>query len=85
MVRKWILISVATLLVFSCYWGSKEVAHQWLTQQAQSNAQQNLLNAIGEMRHALRRFYHLPYLINNNPQGASILCSIYKPKNTRAR
>ncbi|WP_163392490.1 sensor histidine kinase [Enterovibrio norvegicus] len=71
--RKWILVSVATLLVFTFYWGSKEMAHQWLTQQAQNNAQQSLLNAIGEMRHALRRFYHLPYLINNNPDAVALV------------
>ncbi|MDD1794699.1 ATP-binding protein [Enterovibrio sp. ZSDZ42] len=71
--RKWILVSVATLLVFAFYWGSKEIAHQWLTQQAQVNAQQSLLNSIGEMRHALRRFYHLPYLINNNPDAVSLV------------
>ncbi|MCQ8200529.1 PAS domain-containing sensor histidine kinase, partial [Vibrio parahaemolyticus] len=39
-----------------------------LSAQTQTEAQQKLLNYIGEVLRALKRFYHLPDLVTNNPE-----------------
>jgi len=73
MQRKWMWILVAAIFVWLAHWGSKEIARQWLTQQAQYDSQQNLLNYIGDIRRALRRFYHLPYLVTNNADTLALV------------
>ncbi|WP_325894974.1 sensor histidine kinase [Grimontia sp. NTOU-MAR1] len=70
--RKWSLIGISLILVSVFFLGGRETARQWLTVQAQNSAQQDLLNAIAEIRHALLRFYHLPYLLNNNPDVVAL-------------
>lgn len=49
------------------------IAKQWLLGQAQTHGEQRLLDYIGDVRHALRRFYHLPYLVTNEPVVQQLL------------
>ncbi|AXY02610.1 sensor histidine kinase [Vibrio alfacsensis] len=66
--KTWLIIAIASVLISFCYTASREVARQWLNVQSQTDAQQKLLDYIGEVRRALKRFYHLPYLVTNNPE-----------------
>ncbi|MGR5236402.1 sensor histidine kinase [Vibrio alfacsensis] len=66
--KTWLIVVIAAALVLSCYGASREIAHQWFSVQTQTQAQQKLLDYIGEVRRALKRFYHLPYLVTNNPE-----------------
>lgn len=71
--KMWLTIAVIIALILSCYSASREIAHQWLSVQTQIEAQQKLLNYIGEVRRALRRFYHLPYLVTNNQETIAFI------------
>ncbi|MFH4602146.1 sensor histidine kinase [Vibrio diabolicus] len=66
--KMWLTAVLISALVIFFYGASREVAHQWLSVQTQQEAQQKLLDYIGEVRRALKRFYHLPYLVTNNPE-----------------
>ncbi|MGU3811646.1 sensor histidine kinase [Vibrio diabolicus] len=66
--KMWLTAVLISALVIFFYGASREVAHQWLNVQTQQEAQQKLLDYIGEVRRALKRFYHLPYLVTNNPE-----------------
>ncbi len=70
----------------SCYIASREVARQWLSVETQNEAQQKLLDYIGEVRRALKRFYHLPYLVTNNPETIAFVkgnLTYYEPLQTQ--
>ncbi len=66
--KTWLLVIFASAMVLFSYSASREIAHQLLSAQTQTEAQQKLLDYIGEVRRALKRFYHLPYLVTNNPE-----------------
>ncbi|PFG58521.1 PAS domain S-box-containing protein [Vibrio sp. ES.051] len=71
--KTWLTAVCVSALVLFCYGVSREVAHQWLSVQTQHEAQQKLLDYIGEVRRALKRFYHLPYLVTNNPESIALV------------
>ncbi|HCH2126476.1 PAS domain-containing sensor histidine kinase [Vibrio parahaemolyticus] len=66
--KTWLLVIFASAMMLFSYSASREIAHQLLSAQTQTEAQQKLLSYIGEVRRALKRFYHLPYLVTNNPE-----------------
>ncbi|MPS31746.1 MULTISPECIES: sensor histidine kinase [unclassified Salinivibrio] len=66
------LVFVGILVIFS-YGISREAAYQWLSVQHHTEVQNKLLDYIGEVRRALRRFYHLPYLLTNHPDTLAIV------------
>ncbi|MGC9458720.1 ATP-binding protein [Vibrio genomosp. F10] len=65
--RKLGLTLMVMLLMYISLGSGRFIATQWLLSQAQSNIEQRLLDYVGEIRHALRRFSHLPFLITNEP------------------
>ncbi|MGV2988289.1 ATP-binding protein [Vibrio sp. E150_011] len=71
--KKWTAAVVIITLIASFYWTSREIARQWLISQAQEQVQQRLLDYIGEVRRTLKRFYHLPYLVTNNPKAIALV------------
>ncbi|EGQ8497699.1 MULTISPECIES: sensor histidine kinase [Vibrio] len=84
--KTWLVVAIAAVLMLSCYSASREVARQWLSVQTQTEAQQKLLDYIGEVRRALKRFYHLPYLVTNNPETIAFVkgnLTYYEPLQTQ--
>lgn len=84
--KTWLVVAIAAVLMLSCYSASREVARQWLSVQTQTEAQQKLLDYIGEVRRALKRFYHLPYLVTNNPETIAFVKgnrTYYEPLQTQ--
>ena len=84
--KTWLVVALASMLILSCYIASREVARQWLSVETQNEAQQKLLDYIGEVRRALKRFYHLPYLVTNNPETIAFVkgnLTYYEPLQTQ--
>ena len=67
--KTWLVVALASMLILSCYIASREVARQWLSVETQNDAQQKLLDYIGEVRRALKHLHHLPNLVTNNPEN----------------
>ncbi|WP_428754330.1 sensor histidine kinase [Vibrio cionasavignyae] len=70
---KWIITVVVVMLIGLFYSTSREVSRQWLSNQTQILVQERLLDYIGEVRRTLKRFYHLPYLVTNNPRTIALV------------
>ncbi|OOE32580.1 PAS domain-containing sensor histidine kinase [Salinivibrio kushneri] len=71
--RTWAMLLLAGVLVLFFYGISREAAYQGLSVQTHAEVQNKLLNYIGDVRRALRRFYHLPYLLTNHPDTLAIV------------
>ncbi|WP_394144610.1 sensor histidine kinase [Vibrio atypicus] len=70
--RYWLLL-LACLMIIVVQLVSERIATQWQLEQAQQQTEQRLLSYIGEARHSLRRFYHLPYLVTNDSESLRYL------------
>ncbi|MGD8110009.1 sensor histidine kinase [Vibrio sp. TRT 17S01] len=66
MLRKTLIAIAVAMFLFLSQWITTQFVYQWKTEQTLEAKQQDLLNYIGDVRRALKRFYHLPYLITNS-------------------
>ncbi|OOE96212.1 PAS domain-containing sensor histidine kinase [Salinivibrio sp. MA351] len=71
--KTWAILFLSGVLVLFFYGISREAAYQGLSVQTHAEVQNKLLNYIGDVRRALRRFYHLPYLLTNHPDTLAIM------------
>ncbi|MGD8170784.1 sensor histidine kinase [Vibrio sp. TRT 21S02] len=66
MLRKTLIAIAVAMFLFLSQWITTQFVYQWKAEQTLEAKQQDLLNYIGDVRRALKRFYHLPYLITNS-------------------
>ncbi|POB69264.1 PAS domain-containing sensor histidine kinase, partial [Vibrio vulnificus] len=72
--KKRVVVLIAIVMwLFVSQWMGKELVRQWQTSRSVVDAQQHFLDYIGDVRRALQRFYHLPYLLTSNNHSERFL------------
>ncbi|HDY7879131.1 ATP-binding protein [Vibrio vulnificus] len=72
--KKRVVVLIAIVMwLFVSQWAGKELVRQWQTSRSVVDAQQHFLDYIGDVRRALQRFYHLPYLLTSNNHSERFL------------